>query len=113
MGRAHGRLSPAGGDYNLHFLGDDAPLHRSSHWLVEDDADLAMDRYPISDLWRELADWTDVLAVAHVGGRYANLDALDERFVPVIEVHSHHGTFEWMIEEALRRIIGVLDRGGG
>jgi hypothetical protein len=100
-------LSPAGGDHNIHFLGDDAPLHRSSHWQVDDDSDLAADRYPLFELWRELADRQDVLAVAHVGGRHANLDALDPELVPVIEVHSHHGTFEWMIEDALRRDLRV------
>jgi hypothetical protein len=100
-------LSPAGGDYNIHFLNDAGTLHRSSHWQVEDDSDLATDRYPISELWREFADRDDVLSIAHVGGRYANLDALDPRLVPVIEVHSHHGTFEWMIEDALRRNLQV------
>lgn len=100
-------LSPAGGDHNIHFKGDAGSLHRSSHWQVADDSDLDTDRYPISELWREFAGRDDVMGVAHVGGRHANLDALDERFVPVIEVHSHHGTFEWMITDALRRNLRV------
>lgn len=100
-------LSPAGGDHNIYFKGDEGALHRSSHWQVDDDTDLATDRYPISELWREFEGRTDVMGVAHVGGRHANLDFLDERFVPVIEVHSHHGTFEWMITDALRRNLRV------
>lgn len=100
-------LSPAGGDYNVYYRHDDEPIYRSSHWQVADDADLATDRYPISALWQEFADRDDVLTVAHVGGRYANLDTLDDRLTPVIEVHSHHGTFEWMIDEAFRRGLRV------
>ncbi len=97
-------LTPHGGDYNLHFLEDEPPLHRSSHWEVEDGSDLESDRYPIDTLWQEaVAQKRELLAVPHVGGRHANLDFLDERLSPVIEVHSHHGTFEWMIADAFAR----------
>lgn len=96
-------LTPAGGDHNVYFLGDDGPLHRSDHWLIDDRSDEENDRYPISELWKEFKGRKDVLAVAHIGGRHANLDYWDPEMVPLIEVHSHHGTFEWFLEEALRR----------
>ena len=96
-------LTPAGGDHNIYYLGDDGPLHRSDHWLIQDRSDEDTDRYPIDRLWEELRGRGDVMAVAHIGGRHANLDYWDPELVPLIEVHSHHGTFEWFLEDALRR----------
>ena len=100
-------LTPAGGDHNIYFLGDDGELHRSGHWLIEDSSDEETDRYPISELWGAFRGREDVMAVGHVGGRHANLDHFDPELVPLIEVHSHHGTFEWFLEEALRRGLKV------
>jgi hypothetical protein len=100
-------LTPAGGDHNVYFLGDDGPLHRSNHWLIEDRSDEETDRYPVSELWKTFKGRDDVLAVAHVGGRHANLDFHDPERVPLIEVHSHHGTFEWFLEEAMERGLRV------
>ena len=96
-------LTPAGGDHNILFLRDDAQIHRSSHWQIHDGSDASTDRYPITDLWREFRDRDDVLAVAHVGGRYANLDLAAGQFPNLVEIHSHHGTFEWLAEDAMRR----------
>jgi len=100
-------LTPAGGDHNLHFLGDREPLHRSSHWLVADKSDEAGDRYPLSALLTELRGRADVMLVPHVGGRHANLDTYDAELMPVLELHSHHGTFEWLAYDALRRGLRV------
>jgi hypothetical protein len=100
-------LTPAGGDHNIYFLGDDETIHRSDQWLVEDKTDVETDRYPISELWRTFSGRNDVLAVSHVGGRYANFDHFDSERIPLIEVHSHHGTFEWFLEEAMRRRLKV------
>ncbi len=100
-------LTPAGGDHNVYFLGDDEEIHRSNHWLIEDRSDEDTDRYPISELWETFRGRRDVMAVAHVGGRHANLDFHDPERVPLIEVHSHHGTFEWFLEEALERGLRV------
>jgi len=100
-------LTPAGGDHNVYFLGDDEEIHRSNHWLIEDRSDEDTDRYPISELWETLKGRRDVMAVAHVGGRHANLDFHDPERVPLIEVHSHHGTFEWFLEEALKKGLKV------
>lgn len=100
-------LTPAGGDHNIYFLGDDEEIHRSDHWLIEDRSDEDTDRYPVSELWETFRGRRDVMAVAHVGGRYANLNFHDLERVPLIEVHSHHGTFEWFLEEALERGLRV------
>lgn len=100
-------LTPAGGDHNIYFLGDEEKIHRSSHRLIEDKSDKSSDRYPISKLWREFKDRDDVMAIPHVGGRHANLDFFDPDMIPLIEVHSHHGTFEWFLEEALIRGLKV------
>ena len=94
--------SAGGGDRNVYFLPDDAPLHRSSHSLVDDCSDIETDRYPASELFATLRS-LPALTVAHVGGRPANLDFHDPQIEPLIEVCSAWGRFGWMIEEALRR----------
>ena len=95
--------SGGGGDHNIYYLNDDEPIYRSSHALIEDETDLDSDRYPISDLWEEFGKREDVMAVPHVGGRYANLDYYNPDFIHLVEIHSHHGTFEWIAREALER----------
>ncbi|MGD2141883.1 MAG: DUF3604 domain-containing protein [Candidatus Bathyarchaeota archaeon] len=100
-------LTPAGGDHNVYFLGDEGELHRSNHWLIEDRSDEESDRYPVSRLWEEFRGRGDILSIAHVGGRHANFNFYDPERVPLIEVHSHHGTFEWFLEEALERGLRV------
>ena len=100
-------LTPGGGDHNIYFLGDDEQIHRSDHWLIEDKSDEDTDRYPVSELWETFRGRNDVLAVPHVGGRHANFDFYDPEFIPVIEVHSNHGTFEWFLLDAMKRRMKV------
>ena len=100
-------LTPAGGDHNIYYLGDDEPIYRSDQWLIEEKVDQETDRYPISELWETFRGRTDVLAIPHVGGRHGNLDFYDPERIPLIEVHSNHGTFEWFLEEAMRRRMKV------
>jgi hypothetical protein len=99
--------TPAGGDHNVYYRGDDGPLHRSSHWQLADHADAGDDRYPISELHSTLRGRDDVMIVPHVGGRQANLDFLDAAYSPLIEIASVHGVFEWFAEDALRRGLRV------
>jgi len=103
-------LTPAGGDHNIMYLNDDQPIHRSSHWQIHDGSSDVTDRYPISELWNEFRGRDDVMAIAHVGGRYANFDYWDENLSGLVEIHSHHGTFEWFAEDAIRRghIVGLV-----
>lgn len=107
LGHEWSGLTPAGGDHNIYYLGDDQKIHRSNHWLIDDESSEETDRYPISALWKEFKGRRDVMAIAHIGGRRANLDYWDPERVPLIEVHSHHGTFEWFLEEALKRKLKV------
>ena len=38
-----------------------------------------------------------------MGGRPSNIEFHDPGLEPVIEIHSKHGTFEWFLEESIRR----------
>ena len=95
--------TPAGGDRNVHFLGDEGSLHRSSHALVDDMSDVDTDRCPVSRLYETFEGRDDVLLVPHVGGRRANFDYFEPSLEPVVEVHSSHGSFEWFGLDAVRR----------
>ena len=100
--------TPAGGDYNIIYLNEDrAPLHRSSHWQIQDGKDDGTDRYPISSLWETFRGHTDVIAIPHVGGRYSHMASADPAFCPVLEVASVHGRFDWLAEDALRQGLRV------
>ena len=95
--------TPAGGDRNVHFLGDEGSLHRSSHALIDDMSNVESDRCPVSRLYETFAGRQDVLLVPHVGGRRSNFDYFDPSLEPVVEVHSSHGSFEWFGLDAVRR----------
>ena len=97
----------AGGDHNIYYLGNEGEIHRSSHMQVFDKPDTFTDRNPISQLWETFRGRRDVMAIPHWGGREASLDFFDEERIPLIEVHSNHGTFEFFIEDALRKGIKV------
>lgn len=100
---------PGGGDHNVYFLHDDGELHPSSHWSTDADFDenSRCDRYPINELFDTFRGRKDVMIVPHIGGRPANLDYYDPEFIPNIEIHSHHGTFEWFAHDAMRRGLKV------
>ena len=100
-------LTPNGGDHNIIYLRDDQPIYRSSHGLIMDETDIETDRCPISELWETFRGREDVIAIPHVGGRYANLDYFDPEFIQLIEIHSFHGTFEWFAREALEKGLKV------
>ncbi|HPQ45858.1 MAG TPA: DUF3604 domain-containing protein [Clostridia bacterium] len=93
--------TPVGGDHNIYFLGDDEVIHRSYRWQIGMDESDGSSRSPISALWEEFAGRKDVMAIPHVGGRYGNFDFYNPDFIPVVEIHSHHGSFEWFFRDAL------------
>jgi len=99
--------TPGGGDHNVYYLGDRGDLHRSSHWQVADLSDSDSDSYPLTHLLERYRDRKNVMIIPHIGGRQANLDFYDAERMPLIEVHSIHGTFEWFIEDAMRRGLPV------
>lgn len=96
-------ITPVGGDRNVHFLGDTGEIRRSSHALLDDMSDADTDVCPVTELHAALKGRDDVLLVPHVGGRHANLKYHDPELEPVIEIHSSHGTFEWLGREAVER----------
>jgi len=106
--------TPAGGDHNVYYLDDEAPLHRSSHWQVPDKTDEDLDCYPVDELYRAVRnDGQEAMIIPHVGGRYANLDYHAPDLEPVVEICSAHGRFEWLLQDAIRRgyIVGVVATG--
>lgn len=95
-----------GGDHNVLYLHDDQPIYRSSHIGVEDLKDLDADRYTVRELAYSLP-LGKALLIPHVGGRRANLDFYQKEFMPLIEIYSGHGQFEWFLKEAMRRKLKV------
>ncbi len=108
-------LHCAGGDHNIYYLNDDEDIHRSSSWYYRDPVSLdsvgrdddGSDCYPISELWECFKGRKDVMAIPHVGGRFGNFDFHNPELTSVIEVHSHHGIFDWFLEEAMKRKLKV------
>ena len=96
-------LTSAGGDRNVYYLGDDGPLHRCSHWLVDDASDVDLDCYPVTELYRRLRGRNDVLIIPHVGGRYSDLRFHDPELEPLVEIYSSWGEFEWLLEQAFQQ----------
>ncbi len=89
-----------GGDHNVLFPTEGAPIRRSSHILVPGTDEASVCPH-INDLLAAFKD-QDVLMMAHVGGRYADIaQGHDGRLVRAVEVHSSWGTFEWLLHDAL------------
>lgn len=90
-----------GGDRNVMYLGDDGPLHRTSHWQLEDWADQETDRYPLDELYGAMEGRSDITLIPHIGGRRASLDYHHAELERIMEIYSSWGRFEWFVEEAL------------
>jgi uncharacterized protein DUF3604 len=88
-----------GGDRNIFYRREGRPIRRSSHILVE--GQTSTDAvYTADELFRAL-EGEDAVVIAHVGGRYADLNyAHDGRLERAVEVHSTWGTFEWLLHDA-------------
>jgi hypothetical protein len=103
LGYEYSATTPTGGDYNIYFLNDDEPMHRSYHWIIGMDTRDGSERNPVTALFETFRGRGDVLAIPHVGGRHGNLDMLDPALCPALEIHSHHGTFDWFFHDALEK----------
>lgn len=93
-----------GGDRNVIYREEGGLISRSSRALVTEAE--AVD--PCSDTVEDLFDRLeksdqDVMTIAHVGGRYADLERHREGLETAVEVHSAWGTFEWMLDDAFCR----------
>ena len=90
-----------GGDRNVLYFEEGGPLHRSSHALVADESDLDSDCHSVEELFTALRR-TNTVVFAHVGGRYADIRRHAGDVERSVEVHSAWGTFEWILQDALR-----------
>ena len=91
-----------GGDRNIFYRREGRPIRRSSHILVQ--GQTSTDAiYTADELFRGL-EGEDAIVIAHVGGRYADLNyAHDGRLERSVEVHSTWGTFEWILHDAFAK----------
>ena len=91
-----------GGDRNVFYRREGRPIRRSSHILVEGQTSTEA-IYTADELFRAL-EGEDAVVIAHVGGRYADLQyAHDGRLERAVEVHSTWGTFEWILHDAFEK----------
>lgn len=106
-----------GGDHNVYYMNEGAPIYRCSHALVADRSDAENDAHTLTDLYRKLeSEPIESVMYAHVGGRYANIFYdHDPRFEAAVEMHSAWGSFEWILTDGfpLRRRVGVVCNSDG
>jgi hypothetical protein len=97
--------TPLGGDRNVFFLSEGGRISRSSRDLILGNSFIYPDSATANDLFKDLkaAGQPPAFVFAHVGGRYANLDMHDPELEVAVEVHSEWGSFDWLVEEALKR----------
>lgn len=101
-------LTPNGGDHNVYFLDDNETFYPNSNWLEPvGSADAKNNAPTLPELFSKIVGREDVMVIPHIGGRYATMRFFDPNFTPVIEVHSHHGTFEWFIFDAMKARLKV------
>ena len=107
--------SSVGGDRNIWYRHEDRPIYRAHRALVTDDDQSRTDCHDAHALFSALRR-EDVVVAAHCGGRYADIGyAHDGRSEHAVEVHSAWGTFEWLLEDALKAgyRIGVVGNSDG
>jgi hypothetical protein len=109
--------TPLGGDRNVYFTSEGGRISRSSTDLLPNNRSVFEDSPTATDLFENLAsqDGPKAFAFAHVGGRFADLRMHDPAIELGVEVHSAWGTFEWLVEDALRQgyRIGILANSDG
>ncbi len=91
-----------GGHHNVYFRRHDQPIRRSDHGGLDDKSDTDTDLYHIQNVYEAFRN-SDAVITAHVGGEHSDLTYHDPALEPAVEVTSDHGTFEWILEEALQR----------
>ena len=91
-----------GGHHNIYFSRHDQPIRRSGHEGLSDKSDSKSDLLHIKDVY-EAYRGSDVVITAHVGGEHSDMTYHDPALEAALEVTSDHGTFEWILQEALER----------
>ncbi len=93
-----------GGSRNIFFLDSDGEIHRSSRAQIEDHASSFRDAPTAELLFEALKKQpTPSFSFIHAGGRCPNLDIHDPEIEIALEIHSIQGTFEWLLDEVLKR----------
>jgi len=96
--------TPLGGDRNVYFASEGGRITRSSTELLPGKHSVYEDSLTAADLFKNLQKQRGrAFVFAHAGGRYSDLRMHDSGIELAIEVHSDWGTFEWLVEDALRR----------
>lgn len=91
-----------GGDRNVIYFNENQPIYHSSRALIENRDIKKDDARDVNVLFNKIKNKKAIL-MAHVGGRYADLNKHDAKTEKLIEVHSCWGTFEWFLFEALKK----------
>jgi len=96
--------TPLGGDRNVYFAADGGRIARSCGDLLPEKQSAYEDAPTADALFAALREQADAepFVFAHVGGRYADLRMHDPKTEVAVEIHSAWGTFEWLLEDALR-----------
>jgi len=103
-----------GGDRNVLFFHEGETIRRSSHALVSDLTDIETDCNSSDALFQSLKG-SETVVFAHVGGRYADIRSHEGNLERSVEIHSAWGTFEWLLEDALRNgyRVGIVSNSDG
>lgn len=108
LGYEWSALPGIGGDHNVFFLGDDEEkYYPCSTWMSKGTLEKAEITSSISELYNRYNNREDVLIIPHIGGRHARLDHFQNGLSSVIEIHSHHGIFEWFALDAMKKRLKV------
>ena len=97
--------TPLGGDRNIYFASEGGHISHSCTDLLPGKRSAYGTSLTAAELFRKLRQQRgpQAFAFTHVGGRYADLTMHDPEIELAVEVHSTWGTFEWLVEDALRR----------
>jgi hypothetical protein len=97
--------TPLGGDRNVFFRAEGGEIVHSCVDLLPGKRSDHPTAATADDLFRALRKQArrGPFVIAHVGGRYADLDMHDPETEVAVEIHSAWGTFEWLAGDALER----------
>ncbi|MFC2062752.1 DUF3604 domain-containing protein [Chloroflexota bacterium] len=96
--------TPLGGDRNVYFTSRNEFITRSGTELLPEQKSNFKDSPTAVDLFKNLKRQpVPTFVFAHAGGRYSNLDMHDPDIEIAVEVHSAWGTFEWLVEDAIKK----------
>jgi hypothetical protein len=96
--------TPLGGDRNVFFISEGGRITRSTTELLPESHSVYENSPTAASLFENLGEQEGPtpFVFAHVGGRYADISTHDPEIELAVEVHSAWGTFEWLVDDALR-----------